>query len=338
MSNIITGFTPSGEITIANYLGVIKPLVSLQKNNRLFVFCANLHAITEISSEKDLNKSAQLLKKNSYKLIASLIACGVDFKKNLLFMQSINRDHFELFYYLVCFSKLGSLKRMTQFKTKNTQKGNQSSISVGLLIYPCLMAADILLYNSDIVLVGKDQKQHLEFCNQFLDSWTYKHKSIKPFKRFKAQSNLKTQKILALDNPQLKMSKSSSNPGSYISMFDSPTAVTKKIRAAITDSENTITYLPSKQPGISNLITIYSEITGLSILEIENLYIGKNYCIFKEDLITKLNIFLSNFQKKFKEYNKISFLQKLLLNNNKKLLKISDKTVSIIRNELGIQY
>lgn len=166
MKKLITGFTPTGQITIGNYLGVIKPLLTIQADRQLLLFSANLHAITDLANTDNFKQNSELIRKRTHEIVATLIACGINYDKNIIFVQGDNSDHYKLFYYFVCLAKMGQLKRMIQFK--EISKNQATSPPAGILTYPCMMAADILLYRSDYVFVGEDQRQHLELCAALL--------------------------------------------------------------------------------------------------------------------------------------------------------------------------
>nr|WP_066504503.1 tryptophan--tRNA ligase [Abyssisolibacter fermentans] len=269
---IFSGVQPSGELTLGNYLGAIKNWVKLQDEYNCYYCIVDLHAIT-------VPKEAKILRKRSLELLASYIACGIDPEKNTLFIQSHVSAHAELSWVLNCMTYMGELNRMTQFKEK--AKKNEANLNAGLFTYPVLMAADILLYQADLVPVGHDQKQHLEIARDLANRFNNRYSET-----FKVPDPYITKvgaRIMSLQDPTSKMSKSDENDNGYILLLDKPDAITRKIKRAVTDSENLVKY-NDEQLGIKNLMTIYSTITGESIEEIESKYEGKGYGQFKGDL------------------------------------------------------
>lgn len=268
---IFSGIKPSGDLTLGNYLGAIKNWVSLQDEYDCYYCVVDLHAITVKQTPADLRK-------RTLEVLAIYIASGIDPEKNTLFIQSHVPAHCEASWLLTCNSYMGELSRMTQYKDKSQKLG--SSIGAGLFNYPVLMAADILLYNSDLVPVGKDQVQHLElardiatrFNNTYSPTFTIPDGYVP-----KAGA-----KIMDLQDPTKKMSKSEENPNSYILIMDSPEIIRKKISRAVTDSIGIVNY-NDEQPGVKNLINIISAITKRSPEEIVDEYKGKGYADLKRD-------------------------------------------------------
>ncbi len=294
---LLSGIQPTGNLMIGNYIGAIKHWVQLQDTHDCLFVLVDLHAITV------RQKPSELLKR-CYDLAALYIACGIDPTKNIIFLQSHVPAHTQLFWVLSCFVHMGELSRMTQFKDKAHR--HRESIHVGLFGYPVLMAADILLYQTDLVPVGNDQKQHLEFTRNIARRFNRLYGKIfnipNPFISDTGS------RIMGLRHPLAKMSKSDKNPDNYIALLDTPDAVRKKIRQAVTDPGKEIRYGPSK-PGISNLMTLYSVISGLSIETIQTRYVGKGYAVFKNDLAELVVDFLNPIQKK---YTQVSFDQETL--------------------------
>ena len=270
---IFSGIQPSGHITIGNYIGALKNWVKLQEEYDCAYCVVDMHAITVRQTPADLRKRC-------LDFLTQYIACGLDPEKNIMFMQSHNPAHAELAWILMCNSYMGELSRMTQFKDKTKNKQNES-IGAGLFTYPVLMAADILLYGTDLVPVGIDQMQHLElardlairFNNFYGDTFTVPEGYIS-----------KTgAKIMSLQEPTKKMSKSDENPKAYITITDDADLIVKKIKSAVTDSDMKICRGEGKE-GIENLMSIMGAITGKTFEEIEAEYQGKNYGIFKADV------------------------------------------------------
>lgn len=269
---LISGIQPSGTITLGNYLGAVKNFVQLQQQQTddLLFFIADLHAIT-------VPQDRLQLKNNIRSLAALYLACGLDPSKMHLFVQSEVQEHTQLSWILQCNTYIGELERMTQFKDKKAHK--ETGVSSGLLTYPVLMAADILLYDADVVPVGADQKQHLEMARTIAERINSKYGPT--FTVPEPYLPKLGAKIMSLTDPSKKMSKSDSNPKSFISLLDDPVLIEKKIKSAVTDSEAKIHYDPTNKPGISNLMTIYAILNHQSLAEVENKFKNETYATFK---------------------------------------------------------
>ncbi len=284
---ILTGLQPSGELTIGSFVGAIKQMADLQDEYDSFLFVPDLHTLTVPQDAKELHERIK-------KHVGLYLACGVDPNKHTFYIQSENLYHANLSWILECNTYIGEANRMTQFKDKSKKVKN---VSVGLLTYPILMAADILLYDADYVPVGLDQKQHVElardiairFNHLYGDTFTVPEPLIPKVGA----------KIMALQDPTKKMSKSDTNPKNSIFLLDKEEDIRKKISQAVTDSENIIKYDPQNKPGISNLITIYSCFSNLSISEIEEKFKNSNYGTFKMEVANTLVESLTNIQKKY---------------------------------------
>lgn len=269
---IFSGIQPSGDLTLGNYLGALKNWVKLQDQYECYFCVVDLHAITVKQEPKDLRK-------RTLELLAIYIATGIDPEKNTLFIQSHVPAHSECAWLLTCSSYMGELGRMTQYKDKSKKAGD--NIGAGLFTYPVLMAADILLYQTDLVPVGKDQTQHLELARDLADRF---NKVYSP--TFKVPDGYIPEagaKIMSLQDPARKMSKSDDNPNSYILMMDDPDTIRRKVNRAVTDSLGVVKYC-DEQPGVKNLMTILGCITGMTKEEIEVQYEGKGYSEFKSDV------------------------------------------------------
>ena len=272
MKKILTGLQPTGEITLGNYIGAIRQVTKYQEEYDSYIFIADLHAIT-------IPKEPEELRNNIKKLLNLYLACGIDPKKNKIFIQSDNEYHCNISWMLECNTYYGELSRMTQFKDKSKKHGD--SIPAGLFTYPVLMAADILLYNTDLVPVGIDQKQHLElardlatrFNNAYSPTFKVPDPYIPPVGA----------KVMSLQDPTKKMSKSDDNPNSYILIMDPPEVIRKKISRAVTDSIGVINYT-DEQPGVKNLLDILISIKGYSKDEVVELYKDKGYADLKKDV------------------------------------------------------
>lgn len=284
---VFSGVQPSGKLTIGNYLGAIKNWVELQDEYDCYYCIVDLHAITIPQVPKELRKS-------TLEVLALYMACGIDPEKSTIFIQSHVPAHTELTWVLNTISYMGQLGRMTQYKEKS--KRSEENLNAGLFTYPVLMAADILLYQTDLVPVGEDQKQHLElardlairFNNRYSETFKVPEPGIKDVGA----------KIMSLQSPEAKMSKSDADENAYILLLDDKDAIRRKIKRAVTDSLGTISY-NDEQLGLKNLIEIYSIFSGETIPNIVQKYEGKGYGIFKEDLAEIVIDGISNIQEKF---------------------------------------
>lgn len=333
---VLTGLQPTNDLTIGNYFGALLPLLNISNEYEIFLFVADLHATTLG------NFNNKELKQNKLNLIKSFMAAGFDKKNNInIFYQSSILESTSLFFIFNCLSSLGELNRMTQYKDKalklSKQQNKTEKIPTGLLTYPLLMAADIIIMNAHLVIVGSDQKQHLELTKilvERLNKILGKDHSFNIPETFIPKVGAK---ICDLTNPIIKMSKTSDNKKGVIFLNDPIEVSIKKIKTAVTDSLNKIKYDPINQPGISNLINIYSLLTNKSINEIELEFKNiENYGIFKESLIKELTIFLENFQKKFNSITEEqinSFINK----GTKQVKKIANENLKIIFKKVGFE-
>lgn len=269
---LFSGIKPSGELTLGNYLGAIKNWVKLQDEYDSYFCVVDLHAITVKQEPKDLRA-------RTLQILATYIAAGIDPDKCTLFIQSHVPAHSEGAWLLNCYTYMGELSRMTQYKDKSQKLGE--SISAGLFNYPVLMAADILLYNTDLVPVGKDQKQHLELARDIAERFNNLYSPT--FKIPEAYIPTSGAKIMDLQDPLKKMSKSEDNPNGYILLNDSPDVIKKKISRAVTDSIGVVNYT-DEQPGVKNLINIISAITNREPEDIVKDYEGQGYAKLKQDV------------------------------------------------------
>ena len=266
---VFSGVQPSGNLTIGNYLGAIKNFSRFSEEYKTFYCVVDLHAITvrQVPAE---------LRRRTYETLALYMACGLDETKNTLFVQSHVPAHAELGWILDCYTMFGELSRMTQFKDKSAK--NAENINAGLFTYPSLMAADILLYGTDVVPVGIDQKQHLELARDIAERFNQIYGDT--FTVPEGFISKDTMKIMSLADPTSKMSKSDPNPNAVVYILDSKDDIIRKFKRAVTDSGSEIRYSEDK-PGVSNLITVYRAFTGKSVEEIEREFEGKGYGDFK---------------------------------------------------------
>lgn len=286
---VLSGIQPSGSLTLGNYIGALKNFTEFQNEYDCYYCIVDLHAITVPQVPHDLRK-------NTLEVLALYLACGLDPDKSTIFIQSHVHEHAELAWVLNTITYMGQLNRMTQYKDKS--KKYNESINAGLFTYPVLMAADILLYQADLVPVGEDQRQHLElardlairFNNKYSDTFNIPEPFIK-----KSGS-----KIMSLQDPAVKMSKSDQDKNAYILLLDDKDTIRRKIRRAVTDSENHIDY-NDNQLGLKNLIDIYSSLTDKKAEEIVAMYQSKGYGEFKDDLAEVIIESLDPIQKRYKE-------------------------------------
>lgn len=269
---IFSGIQPSGNLTLGNYLGAIKNWLTLQDEFDCYFCVVDMHAITVRQKPSDLRQK-------TLEVLAIYIACGIDPKKNTLFIQSHVPTHSECAWLLTCNSYMGELSRMTQYKDKSQKYGE--SIGAGLFTYPVLMAADILLYNTDLVPVGQDQKQHLELARDLASRFNSSYSDT--FKVPDPYIPKVGAKIMSLQEPNKKMSKSDENPNSYILIMDSPDVIRKKISRAVTDSIGVINYT-DEQPGVKNLLDLLIAINGATATELVEHYSDKGYADLKRDV------------------------------------------------------
>ncbi len=322
---IFSGVAPSGNIHIGNYLGAIKNWVPLQDEYDS-VFCiVDLHALTT-------PQNPEKLKRKIIEIATIYLAAGLDPKKNTIFIQSHVPEHAELTWILNTITKISELDRMTQFKEKS--KEYRASVNAGLFDYPVLMASDILLYQTDAVPVGQDQKQHIEITRTIARRFNRLYG--KTFTVPQALIKKEGAKIMALDNPLKKMSKSALSPYNYIALADSPATIKDKIKRAVTDSGKEIQYTP-KKPAIANLMTIYYCFSEMSYQEIEKKYKGKGYAQFKKDLAELIIKKLNPLQKKMKELEKNPNQVKKILDKGAKDAKIIAKeTLKRAKQKMGL--
>lgn len=286
---ILSGIQPTGTFTLGNYIGAVRNWGKLQDDYECLYMVADLHAITVRQNPADLRRMTR-------EAVALLLACGIDPEKSLLFVQSHVPAHSQLSWVLSCSTQFGELSRMTQFKDKSAKHAD--NVNAGLFTYPVLMAADILVYNADLVPVGADQKQHLElarniaqrFNNQYSPTFTVPDPYI-------AKAGAK---IMSLAEPEKKMSKSDENTNAFILLLDEPDAIVRKFKRAVTDSDGEVRYDPTEKPGVSNLMTIYSCMTGKDFAAIEAEFSGKGYGDFKTAVAESVIAELSPVQAEYK--------------------------------------
>ena len=320
MKRVFSGVQPTGNIHLGNYLGALRQFVELQDDNECIYCIVDLHSIT-------LPQDPKQLRKHILDVAALYMAIGIDPKKSIIFVQSDVSGHAELSWILTCNSYTGELSRMTQFKDKS--KGKESA-PAGLFTYPILMAADILLYDTDIVPVGNDQKQHIELCRDIairVNNTVKKDTFVVPDGRFlKAGA-----RVMALDDPTSKMSKSAENAHSRISLLDEDSKIKKSIMKATTDSEGIIRFDPENKPGVSNLINIYSALTGKSTNDIVAAFEGSGYGDFKKELVAITQEAMKPIKQNFNEIRETEELKNILRD-------IAEKTLKRVKNNFGLGF
>lgn len=332
METIFSGIQPSGIPTIGNYIGAMKQFVHLQEDYQCYFCIVDEHAITVPQDRLKLRE--QILQ------LASLyLAVGLDPTKATIFIQSEIPAHAEASWIVQCNTPLGELERMTQFKDKS-QKTGRTSVSAGLLTYPPLMVADIILYNTNLVPVGEDQKQHLELTRDFVERFNTRYATPKQpilvMPEVKIPKKDAGGRIMSLQEPTKKMSKSDTNSKGFISMLDEPSNIRKKIKSAVTDSSGVIEYDPENKPGISNLLVIYSAMSDLAIDEIVAKYTDSNYATFKADLAEVVVNELEPIQTRYKELLVSDELQQILDEGAVEASKVANKTLQRMKNAVGL--
>lgn len=327
MKRILTGLKPTGDLTIGNYIGAIEPLIELSKNeeNEIFVFVADLHALTVYQDPKEL-------KERINKFVAMYIACGIDPNKTTIYIQSQNEYIPLISWILECNTYYGEASRMIQFKEKSKENSN---FSVGLLTYPILMAADILYCDSNYVPVGIDQKQHVEIARNIAERFNKKYGET--FKLPDVLIKKEGIKIKDLKNPTKKMSKSEENPVGVISLFDDPKTIEKKIMGATTDSDNLVYYDEENKPGISNLLNITSIMSGRSIEELEKEFRESGYGKFKSYCAKVTVNKINQIQNKYNEIINSNVIEEILQKGIEKSRKIAKEKSELMKIKVGLK-
>ena len=322
---MLTGLQPTGTITLGNYIGAIKQMVENQEKYKSIIFIADMHAIT-------VPIDADTLANNIRQLIAIYIACGIDPEKNLIFLQSDNEYHANISWMLECNTYHGELSRMTQFKDKSAKNAN---FSAGLFTYPVLMAADILAYDADLVPVGIDQKQHVEITRDIALRFNKKYGDtfVVPEPLIREAGT----KIMDLQDPTKKMSKSSESQKGVIRILDDINTIRKKINSAVTDSVGKVNYDPENQPGVTNLINIYTSLTGMSKEEVVAKFENANYGEFKKGVG---DVVIAEFEKIQARYNELinsDELDRILDEGRDRAREIAKKKYEEMKNKIGLR-
>lgn len=324
MKKVLTGLQPTGDITLGNYIGAIKQMLKYQEEYESYIFVADLHSIT-IPQEPDI------LKSKIRSLIALYLACGIDPEKNIIFIQSENPYHTNVSWLLECNTYFGELSRMTQFKDKSSKNEN---FTTGLFTYPVLMASDILIYDIDYVPVGKDQKQHVEIARDIAGRFNKKYGDT-----FQLPEPLIAKvgdKIMDLIDPTKKMSKSAQNKKGVIHLLDEEKVIRKKIMGATTDSIGKVTFDPINQPGISNLLTIYTCLSGLSMKQAEEQFKESNYGMFKKALADLVVETIIPIQQRYNELLSSNQLDEILDKGAKYTTEIASQKYKDMKIKMGL--
>ncbi|BGE82888.1 tryptophan--tRNA ligase [Staphylococcus petrasii] len=325
METLFSGIQPSGIPTIGNYIGALKQFADVQDDYDCFFCIVDQHAITVPQDKIKLRKQIR-------QLAAIYLASGIDPEKSTLFIQSEVPAHVQAGWMLTTISSVGELERMTQYKDKAQKRTD--GIPAGLLTYPPLMAADIVIYNTNIVPVGEDQKQHMELTRNLVERFNSRYNDVlvKPEIRMPKVGG----RVMSLQDPTKKMSKSDDNQKNFISLLDEPNVAAKKIKSAVTDSDGIIKFDRDNKPGISNLLTIYSSLTNESIKDLEAKYENEGYGKFKTDLSEVVKEFLIDFQEKYNEFYNSDKLDDILDHGRDKAQKASFKTLKKMERAMGL--
>lgn len=323
---ILSGIQATGKLTLGNYLGAIDNWVKMQEEYECYYMIANLHSLT-------VRNIPETLRTNTLKILAMYIAAGLDPEKNTIFIQSQVKEHAELGWVLNCYTYMGELSRMTQFKDKAAK--HTDNINAGLFTYPTLMAADILLYQADLVPVGQDQIQHLEITRDIADRFNKLYG--KTFVIPEGYVRKTSAKIMGLQDPTAKMSKSAKNLNDVIFLEDEPDIIMKKFKKAVTDSENIVKFDVENKPGVSNLMQIYSSITGKTMEQIEKEFEGSGYGNFKIKVAEEVIKKIEPIQQKYKELliNE-EYLKEIYTKGANKARILASKTLNDVKERIGI--
>lgn len=321
---VFSGIQPSGDLHIGNYLGALKQWADIQNDYEVIAAIVDEHAITVPQEPEDLRR-------RTLELAMIYIAAGLDPQKTTLMVQSWVPAHAELAWILGCFTPMGELERMTQFKDK---RAKQQSVPAGLFNYPVLMAADILLYHTEVVPVGEDQVQHIELARSIAKRFNSRYGET--FTIPEVMLRKEAARVMSLTNPAKKMSKSDSDENGYILLTDSPEKIRAKLKAAVTDSGKEITYDPERKSAITNLLVIHSEFSGEPIPALEKRYAAKGYAEFKADAAEVVVTGLAPLQQKFNALNKDKdSVVSILKEGSQKAAEIAGRTLETVKEKIG---
>jgi tryptophanyl-tRNA synthetase len=323
---VFSGIQPTGDLHLGNYFGAIKNWVEMQEKYECIFCIVDLHAIT-------VPRESETLRQDIRKTAALLLSCGINPEKSVLFVQSQLSSHAELAWILNCQTPIGWLSRMTQYKEKKAGK-QAENVSTGLFDYPVLMAADILLYNTDLVPVGEDQKQHVELCVHIAERFNSKFGET--FKIPKAMMPKIGARIMSLKDPTKKMSKSDANPDACLYLTDTPDEIDRKVASATTDSLKDICF-DKARPGIYNLLTLYELAAGISGSEVEERFRDKGYAVFKQELAQVIIKMLAPMQKRFRELMANPHeLEAILSQNAEKIRPLAQTMIRKVKEKVGL--
>jgi tryptophanyl-tRNA synthetase len=321
---ILSGIQPTGVFTLGNYIGAVKNWAAMQEEFRCAYMLADLHAIT-------VRQEPKVLREQILTCYALLLACGLDPEKSVIFIQSQVPAHAELGWMLACYTQFGELSRMTQFKDKSQQHAD--NINAGLFTYPSLMAADILLYQADLVPIGEDQRQHLELTRDVASRFNGIYGNV--FKIPEGYIAKTGARVKSLADPTKKMSKSDENPNAYVSILDKPETIIKKFKRAVTDSETEVCFREGKD-GINNLMSIYSAVTGRTLDEITAEFAGRGYGDFKAAVGEAVAEYLRPVQEKFARLMADKgYLESCYRQGAEQAQRISSRTLEKVKKKIG---
>lgn len=324
---VLSGIQPSGSPTLGNYVGALRNWSLLQQENHDCFYCvANLHAIT-------LRQDAEELRARAMNTVALLLACGINPEESTVFIQSHVKEHAELSWVLSCNTYMGELSRMTQFKDKSAK--HEDNINAGLFTYPVLMAADILLYQSHLVPVGADQKQHLEIARDIAERFNnaYGPAFVIPDPYIPKAGA----RVMSLQDPTQKMSKSDPNPNGYIAIMDEPALILKKFKRAVTDSDGEIRFDPAMKPGVSNLLALFTTFTGMDLEAAEAHFAGKGYGHLKTEVAEAVIAELTPLQAKYTQLQADpGYLRKIVTEGAAKARVRASATLNDVYNRVGL--
>ena len=323
-NRILTGIKPTGQLTLGNYIGVLKNLKNETSRGECFYFIADLHALT-------LPIDPEVLRQNSIDLACFYLAAGIDPSKDTLFLQSSVSAHAELNAIMQNYLYMGELSRMTQFKDKSS-KMKESAIGLGLFAYPVLMASDIILYDANIVPVGEDQVQHVELTRDLVNRFNNRYGEVLTLPKYEMRKV--GARIMSLSDPTKKMSKS--DPKGDIFLKDDLNVIRKKIMSAVTDSGSEVKYDAENKPGISNLLTIYAALKEISIEEAEKEFSGYRYGDFKKAVAEVVCNELGAFQEKYRQILESKAYEKVLIEGAKRAKAVADKTLVRVKQAIGL--
>ncbi|NJA59233.1 tryptophan--tRNA ligase [Streptomyces sp. NEAU-H3] len=326
-SRVLSGIQPSaGSFHLGNYLGAVRQWVALQESHDAFYMVVDMHAIT-------VPQDPDTLRANTRLSAAQLLAAGIDPERSALFVQSHVREHAELAWIMNCLTGFGEASRMTQFKDKAAKQGAEGT-TVGLFTYPVLQVADILLYQAHQVPVGEDQRQHVELTRDLAERFNARYGET--FVVPEAYILKETAKIYDLQEPSAKMSKSAASPKGLVNLMDEPKATAKKIKSAVTDTETEIRFDRENKPGVSNLLGIYSNLTGVTVQALAEKYAGKGYGALKTDLAEVVVDFVTPFRDRTLEYlDDPATLDKILASGAEKAREVAAPTLAAAYDKVG---